>query len=62
MEVWSKDRKWFEEEQLTKPYYATLWPKSEPTWEEPPKLEYYEREGEGCIYKQEFLDLGVKMG
>lgn len=62
VEVWAKDREWFEKEQITKPYYATLWPQSTPTWEEEVKIEYYEREGEGCIYKQEFLDQGKNMG
>lgn len=47
---------------MTKPYYAPMWSKSEATWEEPPKLEFFEREGEGCIYREEFLGLGRKMG
>lgn len=61
VEIWSKSREWFEKEQMTKPYYAELWPKSKPTWEEDAKLEFYEREGEACIYRQEFLEGGRKM-
>ncbi|KAK5102483.1 hypothetical protein LTR70_000339 [Exophiala xenobiotica] len=33
VEVWDESREWFETKQLTKPYYATLWEKSRPTWE-----------------------------
>ncbi|KXT13955.1 hypothetical protein AC579_4204 [Pseudocercospora musae] len=62
VEIWSKSRQWFEKEQMTKPYYATLWPKSEPCWEEPAKIEYFEREGEGCTFKQGFLDGGRRSG
>ncbi|KAF2211332.1 hypothetical protein CERZMDRAFT_98642 [Cercospora zeae-maydis SCOH1-5] len=63
IEVWSKDREWFEKEQFTKDYYKTLWPKSQPLWREPVQVEYYERSGDGLMtYRQEFLDLGEKMG
>ncbi|GIZ48729.1 hypothetical protein CKM354_001177900 [Cercospora kikuchii] len=62
IEVWSKDREWFEKEQFTKDYYKTLWPKSEPTWREPVQVEYYERSGDGLMtYRQGYLDLGKKM-
>lgn len=30
VEVWSRDREWFEKEQLTKGYYETLWERSRP--------------------------------
>ena len=33
VEVWDATREWFETKQLTKPYYATLWQRSKPTWE-----------------------------
>lgn len=62
MEVWSKSKDWFEKEQMTKPYYATMFPKSEKTWIEPPKMEYFERDGEASVYRQEYLDGGKKMG
>ncbi|KAK5168833.1 uncharacterized protein LTR77_006142 [Saxophila tyrrhenica] len=32
VEVWNATQQWFESEQLSKPYYATLWEKSRPTW------------------------------
>lgn len=32
VEVWSEGRDWFEQKQLTKPYYETLWEKSKPLW------------------------------
>ncbi|KAM3414352.1 hypothetical protein BST61_g10998 [Cercospora zeina] len=63
IEVWSKDREWFEKEQFTKDYYKKLWPKSQPLWREPVQVEFYERSGDGLMtYRQEFLDLGRKMG
>lgn len=62
MEVWSKSKDWFEKEQMTKPYYATMFPKSEKTWIEPPKMEFFERDGESSVYRQEYLDGGKKMG
>lgn len=58
VEVWNGSRTWFENEQLTKPYYATLWEKSKPTWEEKIQVEYFEREGEGFIFKKGYLDGG----
>src|SRR5882757_8337522 len=45
VEVWDASREWFESEQLTKPYYETLWQKSRPTWEKEVVIQYYEREG-----------------
>lgn len=62
VEVWSKDREWFEKEQLAKPYYATLWGKSKPTWTKDIEIEYFERLGEGASYKSLFLDGAKKMG
>lgn len=61
MEVWSKDREWFEKEQMTKPCYAEMFPKSELTWTEPPKMEFFERDGEACVFRQEYLNGGKKM-
>jgi quinol monooxygenase YgiN len=61
VEIWSKDKAWFETEQMTKDYYTEMWPKSQPLWEEPPKIEYYERVGEASIFRQEYLDGGKKM-
>jgi quinol monooxygenase YgiN len=61
VEVWNGSRQWFEEEQLTKPYYTTLWPKSKPTWEKDVQLEYFEREGEGSVYRKKYLDCGKLM-
>ena len=56
VEVWNASREWFETKQLTKPYYATLWEKSEPTYERERELQYFEREGEGCSYRKGYLD------
>jgi quinol monooxygenase YgiN len=61
VEVWSKDKEWFEEEQMTKSYYAEMWPKSQPLWEGESKIEYYERDGEACIFRQDYLDGGRKV-
>ncbi|KAK5710195.1 hypothetical protein LTR17_019085 [Elasticomyces elasticus] len=44
VEVWSRDRAWFETHQLTKPYYAELWERSRPTWEREVEIQYLERE------------------
>lgn len=70
---------------MTKPYYETLWAKTEGLgmYEEPSKafrfvggkgwmnclltrilvgvLEFMERQGEGCSYRQAYLDGGRKM-
>ncbi|KAF2801905.1 uncharacterized protein BDZ99DRAFT_429095, partial [Mytilinidion resinicola] len=46
LEVWNASRKWFETNQLTRPYYSTLWEKSKPTWEKEMVTQYFEREGE----------------
>ncbi|KAI5363748.1 hypothetical protein Slin14017_G057120 [Septoria linicola] len=51
----------FRFEQFTKPYYATLWPKSEPTWAAPVEVEYFERTGDGSTYRKEFLNLGTRI-
>ena len=32
VEVWSECREWFEQKQLTKPYYENVWQKSKPLW------------------------------
>lgn len=61
VEVWSQGREWFEKEQLTKPYYKALWEKSKPLWVEDIKMEYYEREGEGSGWSEEYLAGGRKM-
>ncbi|KAF2101297.1 hypothetical protein NA57DRAFT_72739 [Rhizodiscina lignyota] len=60
VEVWSKDREWFEQHQLTKPYYATLWQKSRSTWTKEVEIEYFERLGEGASYKEEYLNGAMK--
>ncbi|KAF2655825.1 hypothetical protein K491DRAFT_715966 [Lophiostoma macrostomum CBS 122681] len=56
VEVWSKDRTWFEAEQLTKPYYESLWIKSRPTWAKEFEIEYFERLGEGASLKQDYVN------
>lgn len=63
MEIWSKDREWFENVQMKKEYYAEMFPKSEKTWTEPPKMEFFERaEEEGvCIFREGFLEGGRRM-
>ncbi|KAH9905177.1 hypothetical protein F4778DRAFT_696399 [Xylariomycetidae sp. FL2044] len=61
VEVWSRDRAWFEIHQLTKPYYATLWERSRPTWEREMEIEYFEREGEGCAVRGLYLEGAARM-
>lgn len=61
VEVWNASREWFETEQLTKSYYETLWAKSRPTWEKEFEIEYFERLGEGCSFRQGYLDGGMQM-
>ncbi|ESK84558.1 antibiotic biosynthesis monooxygenase [Moniliophthora roreri MCA 2997] len=61
VEIWNASREWFEKEQLTKPYYATLWEKSKPTWEKEVRIEYWERVGEGCSFRKLYLDGGKQM-
>lgn len=51
----------FEKYQLTKPYYATLWAKSKPTWAREMQIQYLERLGEGCGYRQGYLEGGKRM-
>ncbi|KAK9802171.1 putative Antibiotic biosynthesis monooxygenase [Seiridium cardinale] len=58
VEIWNASKERFEKEQLTKPYYATMWDQSKPTWEKEAQLEYFEREGEGSIYQKGYLDGG----
>ena len=48
VEVWSKDREWFEKEQLTKPYYETLWERSKPLWIEDSEYDPLKREWVGA--------------
>ncbi|KAI1077746.1 hypothetical protein F5B20DRAFT_252015 [Whalleya microplaca] len=61
IEVWNESREWFETKQLTKPYYTILWEKSKPTWEKDMVIEWFEREGEGCSYRKQYLDGGKLM-
>jgi quinol monooxygenase YgiN len=61
VEVWSKSREWFEQEQLTKSYYEGLWERSKLLWIEDIRIEYMERFGQGCSYRQAYLDGGKKM-
>ncbi|CZR57841.1 uncharacterized protein PAC_07730 [Phialocephala subalpina] len=49
------------QEQLTKPYYKILWEKSKPLWVDEAKMEYFEREGEGSVWSDEYLAGGRKM-
>lgn len=61
VEVWNGDQKWFETQQLTKPYYDELWAKSKPTWAKEMQIMFLERLGEGCSYRSGYLDGGEKM-
>lgn len=61
VEIWNASKEWFETQQLTKPYYDTLWQGSKPTWAKPVEIQYFEREGEGCSFRQEFLQGGKMM-
>ena len=60
VEVWSKDKKWFEEEQLTKEYYGALWERSRPLWIEEREFVCWEvareRSADECIVKIEYLE------
>lgn len=56
LEAWAESREWFETKQLTKPYYAEMWPKSKPTWEKEPVLEFFEREEGICSFRKDFLE------
>ena len=60
-EVWSRDREWFEKEQMTKPYYAALWERSRPLWIEEIKIEYMESFGEGRILRKGYVQGGTMM-
>jgi len=60
VEVWSKGREWFEKEQMTKPYYASLWERSKPLWIADIHMEYFEREGEGSVWSDDYLVSGKK--
>ncbi|KIX99951.1 uncharacterized protein Z520_04589 [Fonsecaea multimorphosa CBS 102226] len=62
VEVWAADREWFETKQLTKPYYASLWERSRPTWLREVEIQYFEREGEGCCFREGYLAGGRRMG
>ncbi|KAF2735001.1 hypothetical protein EJ04DRAFT_512147 [Polyplosphaeria fusca] len=59
VEVWSKDREWFESVQLKKAYYDDLWKRSQPTWEKEMEIEFWERLGEGCSFKEGYLKGGI---
>jgi quinol monooxygenase YgiN len=59
VEVWTKDREWFETKQLTKDYYVPYEDVTRPMWLEERKLEYMERE-EGWAYVAEDYLVGVK--
>lgn len=61
VEVWNESREWFETKQLTKPYYDTLWAKSRPTWDKEVQIEYYERLGEGCSFREGYLQGAQRM-
>lgn len=60
VEVWDADKEWFEREQLTKPYYEELWKGSRPTWAKEMEIEWFQREGEGCSWKKEYLNGGTE--
>ncbi|KAI5918476.1 hypothetical protein F4810DRAFT_715469 [Camillea tinctor] len=62
VEVWGPTREWLETEQLTKSYYATIWERSRPTWDKEIEIEFFERLGEGYIYRKGYLDGGKLMG
>ena len=61
VEVWNATREWFETVQINRPYYATLWQKSRPTWRKEMEITYLERLGEGCSYKYGYLEGGKCM-
>lgn len=61
IEVWTRDKEWIEEVQMTNSAYANMWTKSQPTWDGEPKIEYYERAGEACIFRQACMDGGEKI-
>lgn len=62
LEVWdAPDQEWFEKNQLTKDYEQQLWPKSKPLWAKNIRIQYMERLGEGCSYRNEYLRSGREM-
>jgi quinol monooxygenase YgiN len=55
IEVWNRDRHWFESVQIKKPYYDDLWAKTEHLYSQMRELQYFERLGEGFSYQEEYL-------
>jgi quinol monooxygenase YgiN len=62
VEVWDCDKEWFENVQLKKEYYKTLWEQTEWMYEGERRIEYLERFGEGCVFRERYLEGGKKMG
>ena len=64
LEVWNATREWFETVQLKKEYYGKLWEESRPTWRigKEVEIEYWERLGEGCSWREGYLEGAVKRG
>jgi len=61
IEIWNESREWFEKEQMTKSYYGSLWENSKPLWTKDIQIEYFQREGEGCSWSDEYLAGGKRM-
>jgi quinol monooxygenase YgiN len=62
VEVWNATKEWFVEKQLTKPYYAELWAKTEWTYRKDRRIGYMERLGEGFSWRREYLVSGSLVG
>ena len=60
VKIWHESHAWFEKEQLTKPYYETLWEKSKPMWRKEGEIQYWECFGEGCSFKEDFRGMGIE--
>jgi len=62
LEVWSEDRKWFEEVQMKKAYYVPYVEVTVPMYTEERMMEFYEREEGWFAFKDAFLNGARRTG
>lgn len=60
VEVWTKDKEWFLEHQITKPYYEPYLSITTPMWTADRKLEFFERVDGWNYVGDEYLKGGVR--
>ncbi|EON64779.1 hypothetical protein W97_04012 [Coniosporium apollinis CBS 100218] len=60
VEVWSKDKDWFFNVQLKKPYYQPYLDITAPMWVAERKVEFMERQPGWSVYSEEYLVEGKK--